>query len=179
MVFVCSILGLQDNNNTCLEAWKFQVSRPNFLVKPKCGHPIIWEGDLPICMGMNVTRAGLIKNYWPILDRIDPWRPRIEIQVQSQQNKMRQFQLISNPPDVRWWALLLILANLANLTSSLRDNSGVTNPWGENQRPKLYTDYLTQHTGKNLISFFFNLSNVICPYENYQSTSSGRFAPWG
>ena len=81
---------------------------------------------------------------------------------------MRQFQLISNPaPDVRWAQMLqiLLLANLANLASSLRDNSGITNPWGENQRPKLYTDYLTQHTGKKFIYlggtyiylFFWNL----------------------
>ena len=67
-----------------------------------------------------------------------------------QANKMRQFQLISNPsPPVRWAGMLILLATLTHLAASLRANSGITDPWGENQRPKLYTDYLTQHSGKN------------------------------
>jgi semaphorin 6 len=64
-----------------------------------------------------------------------------------QANKMRQFQLISNPsPPVRWAGKLILLATLTHLAASLRANSGITDPWGENQRPKLYTDYLTQHS---------------------------------
>ena len=67
---------------------------------------------------------------------------------------MRQFTLISNPPVrwslVRWAGMLTVLATLTHLAASLRANSGISDPWGENQRPKLYTDYLTQHSGRNL-----------------------------
>ena len=62
----------------------------------------------------------------------------------------RQLQCdqIATPPPVRW--TLLFLALLGSHVWALRSNSGVTDPWGENQRPKLYTDYLTQHSGKKL-----------------------------
>lgn len=84
---------------------------------------------------------------------------------------MRRFQckLTSEPP-VRWWlSWLVMLAIWAPLrTHCLRANSGVTDPWGENLRPKLYTDYLTQHSGKNLfckkslILLFKTTSNKSC-----------------
>lgn len=48
---------------------------------------------------------------------------------------------------------------LINACLSLRPNSGVSDPWGENQRPKLYTDYLTQHSGRLIfISLVINWS---------------------
>ena len=59
---------------------------------------------------------------------------------------------ISTPP-VRWTILTMILfvlnfVALIQNSVALRARSGHTNPWGENQRPKLYTDYLTKHSGK-------------------------------
>ena len=61
--------------------------------------------------------------------------------------QLRQSDQIATPPPVRW--TLLFLALLGSHVWALRSNSGVTDPWGENQRPKLYTDYLTQHSGKH------------------------------
>jgi len=58
--------------------------------------------------------------------------------------QLRQSDQIATPPPVRW--TLLFLALLGSHVWALRSNSGVTDPWGENQRPKLYTDYLTQHS---------------------------------
>ena len=71
----------------------------------------------------------------------------------------RQLQCdqIATPPPVRW--TLLFLALLGSHVWALRSNSGVTDPWGENQRPKLYTDYLTQHSGKKL---FLKYVSYIC-----------------
>ena len=87
-----------------------------------------------------------------------------------QANKMRQFQLISNPsPPVRWAGMLILLATLTHLAASLRANSGITDPWGENQRPKLYTDYLTQHSGKNWIVFTYILKKNLCTCSKYTS----------
>ena len=87
-----------------------------------------------------------------------------------QANKMRQFQLISNPsPPVRWAGTLILLATLTHLAASLRANSGITDPWGENQRPKLYTDYLTQHSGKNWIVFTYILKKNLCTCSKHTS----------
>ena len=65
---------------------------------------------------------------------------------------------ISTPP-VRWTIITMILfvlnfVALIQNSVALRARSGHTNPWGENQRPKLYTDYLTKHSGKPFFKLF-------------------------
>ena len=83
-------------------------------------------------------------------------------------NKHHQPRYISTPP-VRWTnfceivftkkitmiLFVLIFVTLIQNSVALRARSGHTNPWGENQRPKLYTDYLTKHSGKTIFLYFF------------------------
>ena len=78
-------------------------------------------------------------------------------------------KMISTPP-VRWLTnfceivftkkltMILFVLNFVVLIQNsvaLRARSGHANPWGENQRPKLYTDYLTKHSGKALFLDYF------------------------
>jgi hypothetical protein len=61
-------------------------------------------------------------------------------------------QQTSTPP-VRWiFVFLQFFCVFVQLSVSLRATSGSADPWGENQRPKLYTDYLTELSGK---TFYF------------------------
>ena len=86
-------------------------------------------------------------------------------------NKHHQPRYISTPP-VRWTnfceidftkkittmiLFVLIFVTLIQNSVALRARSGHTNPWGENQRPKLYTDYLTKHSGKTIFFYTFFL----------------------
>ena len=73
--------------------------------------------------------------------------------IYNSENMTKQQRTISTPP-VRWTSLLLFFVYcvvfLSQNICALRAKSGHSNPWGENQRPKLYTDYLTKHSGKTV-----------------------------
>ena len=103
-----------------------------------------------------------------------------------------QPRYISTPP-VRWTnfceivftkkittmiLFVLIFVTLIQNSVALRARSGHTNPWGENQRPKLYTDYLTKHSGKTIFLYFFFILNknidITATWAGYTRTHSLR-----
>ena len=100
-------------------------------------------------------------------------------------NKHHQPRYISTPP-VRWTnfceivftkkitmiLFVLIFVNLIQNSVALRARSGHTNPWGENQRPKLYTDYLTKHSGKTIFLYFFDFEKK--HEKNWHHSKVGR-----
>ena len=67
---------------------------------------------------------------------------------------------------------VLIFVTLIQNSVALRARSGHTNPWGENQRPKLYTDYLTKHSGKTIFLYFFDFEKK--HEKNWHHSKVGR-----